>query len=221
MALSKLDLINSCLRGIGAREVVSEFDTTDDVNSAVAIIDLVNQEFQQRGWWFNREDQVGFELDGGTFEFSATDPLREEVMEITEHFVCRPVKLTLRGQKVYNVTDKTFDLSDLVLADDKIYFNYIYKIPFNDMPEQAKTYLMYKSRRMFSQDIEGDNVSYQQNTRDEDRAYQALETTEFRSRKHNAINQSPTVSTFLANVGGQNARSIQNARRFPRRYSSV
>lgn len=219
MALSKLDAINVCLRGIGALEVTLASTSTDKI-TAESIIDGVSTQLQSRGWWFNKEENFLLTLDVNG-EILVPAVVGGEIIELVSWGASRECQFTIRYSsgvpKIYDTYNHTYDHTDSVLSDGTIEFLMIIDLEFESMPVVARNAVMYKARRMFAQDIEGDNVTYQQHMRDEQQAMEELERANFRNRKHNAINHSGRNMNALSRIGGQNSRAMLGS--FPRRSS--
>jgi len=211
MALTMTDAINACLRGIGEAPVASE--DTNNLDAAVAIdtIKQVSLDIQSKGWWFNREGEWKLSPNVNE-EISAPN----DIIDIVAWSGSRNSDLTLRQGKVYDKVSHSFKLSHLLNSEGQIEFTFITDIPFEDLPPVAQFAVLYRARRLFAQDVEGDAQKWQFTKSDETTAQMALEAAELRNKKFNAFNN-PNVAASVSRIGGPNARSIgYRAGAFPR-----
>lgn len=214
MYTTELDAVNACLSGIGAAIVDDINEPNLDIETARMIIERVRKQLLTKGWWFNKEPNVFLTPDATTGNITI---IESNVLDIYGWQASRNCQFAIRGSLLYDTYNSTFDHRNSVLKDGTIQFMMIGNIPFDGLPEPARNYITYAARRMFAQEVEGDAQKYRFNQFDEQEAYQYLESVNARQRKHNIVNQNPTVQNFMARAGGQNARYFVGASGFPRR----
>lgn len=199
MALTKLDAINECLAAIGSAPVSSEDDPSLDAAMASAKIDQVSLDIQSKGLWFNREGNWKLTPDS-----NGEILVPNNAIDIVSWGASRPCQLSIRGNRIYDSVDHTFNLSELVQGDGKIEFLFITQLPYNDMPPVAQTAVLYRARRLFAQDVDGDSQRWRENNYDEIAALHRLESDDRRNSKHNALRDNPATATVIAATGGRN-----------------
>lgn len=216
MSLTKLDAINICLRGIGISPVATEDDPDLDAALASQTIDDVSFDIQSRGWWFNREGNWKLTPDEITGYISAPG----SALSIIPTGQLRGAGLTIRGTKIYDMHNHTFDLRSVAVSDNGvsyIEFIFITELPFNDLPPIAKQAITYTARRLFAQDLELDDKRWKFQKEDENMAHTQLMREETKNKKRNSLTDNPQVANFMANAGGINARSNLYSLGFPKR----
>lgn len=217
MAYTLVQAVNACLRGIGRAPVatVDDFDADLDASTALAVIQEVSTDIQSKGWHFNREANWKLYPDSNGNIYAPNN-----ILDIVSWECSRNVKLTLRGRRVYDSLNHTFDLREAgLIGDGYISFLFITELPFEELPTIAAKAIMYRARRVYAQDVEGDAQNWQFNKSDETEAMALLEASETKNAKHNYHNN-PSISNFLAHVGGENGGLFMSElRSFPKRRS--
>lgn len=215
MALSKLDAINQCLAAIGSAPVSSEDDPNLDAAMASNTLDQVSEDIQSMGWWFNMEGNWKLTPDSNGEIFVPNNAL-----SLTAWSTSRQCDLSIRGRKIYDAVSHSFNLTSLVNKDGKIEFLFIFELPFEDLPPVARYAVMYRARRLFAKDVEGDTNKFSQDTKYEESAFLNLDRTEKRNRKHNMLRDNPQTSSAVGLIGGRNAGIFRFTSGFPRSKSN-
>lgn len=199
MAIDLTDAVNACLRGIGAAPVANADD--DNLDSAIALqtIEQVSRDIQSVGWWFNKEKNWRLTPDTNGIILTPNNAI-----DVIDWGASREAALAIRGTKMYDTDSHTHDLRSLVLSDGTIEFMFIMELQFTDLPPQAQYAVMYQSRRMFAQDVEGDAQRWKFTNYDEEKALSRLQAAEMRNKKSNFLNHNSTAANLIAKVGGQN-----------------
>jgi hypothetical protein len=212
MPTTRLDAINTCLRGVGLSPVSTE-ESGSEAADALATVNQASRSVQAVGWWFNKEynwkltpDSVG-KID-----------VPQNVIDINEWNASRECSLTVRGDFIYDTYNHTYDLSDLVNADGKIEFVFAVEIPFNDLPEPARLAIMFRAKRMFAQDEESDTTTHNMQSRDEAQAMVELVRLNSKHLKRNAFHNSRNAHK-LSLIGGHNSGAVYSPV-FPRRNTT-
>lgn len=199
-----VDAVNVCLAGIG-REPVPEVDTPDlDAAMALAIINQISQEVQLnggRGWWFNQER--GWKLQPETSTGIIYVPNSAvSILEVRPALHNKGNSLTIRGNKVYDTDQHTFDLRHI--SEDAIEFSLVMLLPYEDLPLSAKTAITWRARRIFVSDVLGDHQQAGREEMIEARAWQTLTSEHSRNSRRNALIDSPQTAFNLNMIGGLN-----------------
>jgi hypothetical protein len=215
MAYTLVEAVNICLRGIGRAPVATEddLDADLDASTALAVINQCSREIQGKGWHFNREDNWNLYPDASGNIYAPNN-----ILDIISWKCSRETKLTLRGRRVYDSINHTFDLRNSgLIGDGYISFLFITELPFEELPPIPAAAIIYRARRMYAQDVEGDAQNWQFNSRDEEEAMALLSSSELKNAKLNYHNN-PSVSNFMAHVGGENGGlGMSGLRTFPKR----
>jgi len=213
-----LDAMNACLAGVGLAPVSDEDDTDLDASQAKRTIERISKEIQQRGWFFNKEYNWNLVPDNNTGQVVAP----ANAMSIVTDAYSRNIPLALRGGKLYDTINHTYDLTDLANYEVggvmTIQASFIFYLEFNNLPPIAQTAIMYSSRRQFAQDLEVDEKRWRFQDADEKNAIDLLTREEMRNRKHNYLTDNPTAVLFQSRAGGRNSTS-SGLSVFPRRDS--
>jgi len=202
---TELDAINLCLSGIG-REPVASLETADlDAAMARAVLQQASLDIQTnggRGWWFNKE--ANWNLEPDSFGTIALPNNTLSIDEARATFYDRGERLTVRGYKVYDTDQHTYDLSHAVNKDGKIRFTLLVALEYGDLPYSAKSAIAWRSRRIFSDDVLGDNTQHEINMRNENRAFASLETENRRASRNNYLRDNNKIKAQLGSIGGYN-----------------
>lgn len=190
--------INICLRGIGRAPVATANDPDLEAATAKATIEQVSNALQSRGWYFNTEANWAIAPDSSGNVYAPNNAL-----DIITAQCSRNSELVLRGNRIYDTLNHTYDLSDAVCNDGYIHFTFVVELPFNELPAAAANAVAFEARVMFAQDIEGDPQNWRFRKEDANNAMVILERTERRNKKSNHLNN-PTIGNFIIQAGGPN-----------------
>lgn len=213
MTISRLDAINSCLRGIGASPVATEDDPDLDAATAGAVVDEQAAALQTEGWWFNEE--YNWKLTANTLGEVSTPNTAIAVIPTQGN---RKDELSIRQNKLYDMVNHTFDMT-CRLVDGKITVSFIMDLPFEQMPPTARRAVMFIARRVFSQDLEVDQVRYKMQQGDEERALAFLKREHMKQRKNNYLRDNSFARSAIGIIGGPNSDFARSGV-FPRRDAS-
>jgi len=219
MGRTKIDAINSCLRGIGIAPVVTEDDDDLDASTASNTIDEVAHSLQSRGWWFNKEGNWKLTPDSIT-GFISVPPSAISIVPTGDSW---GQGLVIRGQYIYDTVNHTNDLRERAIsgANDIIYveFTFITELQWNDLPPVFRSAVTFTSRRLFAQDSEVDKDRWTFQSRDEKSANIALLREDSRNKRRNSFRDNASISGFLSRVSGANANSAVYG--YPKRDSWI
>lgn len=202
---TRLDAVNLCLSGIG-REPVATLETADlDAAMAISVINQTSLDIQNndgKGWWFNREDNWALEPDAQGRITLPNNTL--SILEARGTFHDVGNRLTVRGNKVYDTDDHTYDLRHAVGKDGRIVFRLILLLPYEELPATARSAISWRSRRIFGDDTVGDAQQSQRDQQNEMRAYRAMEAENQRVSRFNYLRDNQKVRSQLGLIGGPN-----------------
>tara|TARA_R110002096_G_scaffold142061_7_gene297151 strand:+ start:7466 stop:8062 length:597 start_codon:yes stop_codon:yes gene_type:complete len=142
--MNELEAVQMLLRAIGSSPVNSLDVAHPDVANARASLNRLRKSVQKRGWWFNQDYNVVFQVNSVG---EVTIP-----KEITK-FVSDNVSLVKRGRKVYNTSTQTFLINTNVRA-----IKTVRTLEWEDMPASMQEYAAYLACAQFiSDEIEDTN----------------------------------------------------------------
>ena len=133
---TKLDLVNACLRAIGNEMDDSlEFPEVDTdiakVTVEETIIDVLSQ-----GWWFNTE--LNWKL---TPNLAGEILIPKTIIDMRTSRQSRNVQLVKRTGKCYDMTNHTYDMTQNVLNDGTIDFDFLMGLDIEDCPIVAQQFI--------------------------------------------------------------------------------
>lgn len=178
IASTELDAINTMLTTIGESPVNSVNASTADTRIAQLILGEVDRATQIKGWNWNTEKEVALTRNGSNEIVLASNVVRVDVnrQEYPD------VEVVQRGNKLYDKKNKTFVFSKNLKGE------VVYLLPFTDLPEQARYYIVVRSARLFQQRMIGDSTGSAFSAEEETTAYMALNDSEDETADHNIFN---------------------------------
>jgi hypothetical protein len=178
IASTELDAINTMLTTIGESPVNSISASTADTRIAQLILQEVDRATQIKGWNWNTEKEVPLTRNGSNEIVLSSNVVRVDVNR-QEY---RNVEVVQRGNKLWDKKNRTF----IFTADLK--GEVVYLLPFSDLPEQARYYIVVRSARLFQQRMIGDATGSAFSAEEETTAYMALNDSEDETADHNIFN---------------------------------
>jgi len=178
IASTELDAINTMLTTIGESPVNSISASTADTRIAQLILQEVDRATQIKGWNWNTEKDVPLTRNGSNQIVLSANVVRADVSR-TEY---PSVEVVQRGNKLWDKKNKTFTFT----ADLK--GEVVYLLPFTDLPEQARYYIVVRSARLFQQRMIGDATGSAFSAEEETTAFMALNDSEDETADHNIFN---------------------------------
>lgn len=178
IASTELDAINTMLTTIGESPVNSVNASTADTRIAQLILGEVDRATQIKGWNWNTEKEVALTRNGSNEIVLASNVVRVDVNR-KEY---PDVEVVQRGNKLYDKKNKTFVFSKNLKGE------VVYLLPFTDLPEQARYYIVVRSARLFQQRMIGDATGSAFSAEEETTALMALQDSEDETADHNIFN---------------------------------
>jgi hypothetical protein len=164
---TKLEAVNTMLSTIGESPVNSLTSGLVDAEMAETILNSVSREVQSSGWNFNRE-----------YNFTITPTAQGEI--VLPNAVLRAdatltpdsMDLVQRGTKMYDKAKHTYLINEAVKCD------VIVELPFDELPEVAKRFIIVRAARIFQDRVVGSDTLHGFNERDEAQALYELKEFE-------------------------------------------
>lgn len=175
---TELEAVNVMLGTIGEAPVNSLSGTLPvDVSTAVSVLKEVRRKVLEKGWHFNTDEEVQSTLDGDGKVIVAQNVLRAEAT-----YPSWNADYVLRGTQLYDRKNKTYVFTQAPTL------NLVYLLDWNELPEQARQYIMHRAARIFQARVIGAPELESAATRDELTAKVDLENFEADAANHNIFN---------------------------------
>ena len=188
-ATTELECINIMLAAIGEAPVNSLTGTVPvDVRIAQSTLTEVNKQVQSEGWSFNTEIDVTLTRDGNNNIPLGTDVLRVDA-QTHDHPSIDPIQ---RGLKLYDRKNNTF------VFDENLKCTVVYFRSFDELPEQARSYMTIKAARIFVDRLISDQSLRTYTQEDEIRARSVLMETDLSNADHNMLIGDPSISDAIS-----------------------
>lgn len=176
---------------IGESGVSSTTSTHPSVQAASRILDIEDVDFQQVGWWFNKEYRLKLvpnsegrvAVPASALDVSIADLLYKTPLEKTRY--------TRRGNFIYDTIKHTNVLNESIYVDLTLH------IDIDDLPSVASSYIMHKARQAMYIDDDGDSF----------KTNELKEATEIARQKFNAEHLKKTGANALDNPTARALRS--------------
>lgn len=175
---TELDAVNTMLDVIG-ESPVSTIEDNGLVDAALArdLLRKVSREVQSRGWYWNTDRAV---------ELAPGNPLPAPIAIPANALQVEPVDVLVqavpRGAQLWDIGNNTFNFSASVRCD------IIRLLPFEDIPEAARGFIMVRAARVFQDRRIGSTDANGFNKADEVQALVTLQSAEARQANFNLAN---------------------------------
>lgn len=187
---TRLEAVNTILATIGGAPVSSLENTgIEDVEIAVSLIEEVTRRVLTHGYNWNTDANYPLAPDASKRINMPTGALIVDPTDKTQNLVIRrhPVTDLLC---FWNKDERTWDFEDAVEV------NITWGFPFDDLPEEARDYIVLAAGRMFQKRFVGAMVLDRYAEEDEMKAWFKLARAELKSRDYNMFRQSSTLQAF-------------------------
>lgn len=176
-----LEAVNQIIATIGEPPVNSVEDNgVIDAVMALQALSAVNRAVQLKGWHWNTEEN---------YPIATTYPegelrLPKNTLKVDTSGADGDLDLDLvhRGQRLYDRKNHTFQIGRSVKVD------IVFLLPFEELPEAARTYITVKAARRFNEGQIGSELLSNFTLRDEQMALFALEEAEGETADYNILN---------------------------------
>lgn len=185
-----LTAINLLLRKVGTRAVSSPDINHPDVADAKEVLTIEIGNILNRGWWFNKRASVRHSPDSSGYINLGANVIRIEPDRDTRRIY---PELSLRGNRVYDVTNNTFTLASDIVVDEYI------ELDWEHIPHTAHLYIAYTAASEFVSDKLEDTAKANKLERTAREHLEDLHADELRSTKPNML-ESPNARHMLSGV---------------------
>lgn len=184
---TELEAVNRILAIIGELPIddVAEASAfNSDVRMAhLALLQHVRN-VQVKGWQFNTDEEVTLEPNADGFIILGTGVLRVTLSNPHRS----DEKITVRGQKVYDMRAKSFVFDRPIVVDT------VTVLPFDELPEPVRMYVLIKAGRQFQGNFVGSDTLHAFSEADERDALILLQEFECDTSNHNFLRDSEDVT---------------------------
>lgn len=184
---TELDAINTMLSIIGEAPVNSVEDTgVVDAVMARQILQETTRQVQAQAWHWNTDKGVSlvptFPTPGDVYLPANT--LMVDAVDTTHDVV-------QRGSRLWDRRKNTFKFDHPVIVD------IVRLLPFEDLPQNARHYIMVRAGRIFQDRVVGSETLAGFNDKDETRALAQLRNAEAETADYNMLTDSYSVARVL------------------------
>ena len=142
---TELDAVNLMLSTVGESPITSlEDGSSVDTSQARLMLANVSRQVQQRGWWFNTEEEYPLIPDN----YSKNILVPANTMKITPE----DPAIILRGNKLYHSTKHTYSFDSTILVE------IVFLLPYEELPEPARNLIAQRAGRMFQERMFGSDT---------------------------------------------------------------
>jgi hypothetical protein len=182
---SELEAVNKMLTSISLSPI-SSLTVTGNATAALAISTLhdTSREVQAEGWHFNNESEYELQPDVSNNVLIPANCLSLDPSYAYKDYV-------FREGKVYDKENHTFTITENVKVD------IIWFLPWVDLPEPARNYIMIKAARVFQTKTMGSSEHFQFTEAEENRARVILESEETRNADYNMFRGSHSTLSII------------------------
>ncbi|SCW77057.1 hypothetical protein SAMN02927900_04759 [Rhizobium mongolense subsp. loessense] len=185
---TELEAINLMLSVIG-ESPVNTVEDTGVVDAVVArqILIQSSRDVQLVGWHWNTE--IDYPIAASFPEGELLLP--PNTLKVDTSGPDASIDLVQRGNRLYDRKNHTFSVGRTV------YVEIVLLLPFDQLPEAARSYIVMRAARQFQERMVGSEVIWQFNSRDELKAWANLQSTEAETLDLNVFSDNPSVRRVM------------------------
>jgi hypothetical protein len=184
-----LEAVNVLLANIGEAPVATlEDEQNAEAGVAERTILELHKEGQTRGWTWNREEAVRFMRDMSTDEVVV--PANVVAFSVDRFQWAH--RFQLRGQRVYDKENRTFELSDFAYIEADV----VLLLSWDDCPEAYNRWVVARASRVFAERVLASDVVSQSTAEQEQRAWAELLRVENDQQQPNVLTAGPGLRPF-------------------------
>lgn len=172
----------------------STTSTHPSVQTASRILETEDLDFQQTGWWFNREYKLTLVPNSDGRVVVPADALDVRISDIDNKTPEEKIRYARRGNYMYDTYKHTDVISTSVVVD------IVFRREINSLPAVASSYIMHKAREAMYLDDDGDKFKCDKLTEKRMEAWVSLRAVELRMVGANALD-SPYSRQLRMGVG--------------------
>jgi hypothetical protein len=182
--LTELEAVNIILFAVNELPTNTLVDSgLSEVSQAQTLLHNVSREIQSIGYNFNTETEYPLSPDIDSNIFIPLNVLKIDASDVSLNYVSR-------GSKLYDKTNHTYTFTKPIKVDITWF------LPYEDLPQAAKSYIAIKAAREFQRIAIGSETTDKLTERDEFEAWLTLQREEVDSHDYNILT-SGAVSRML------------------------
>ncbi len=184
---SRLEAINELLDAIGESPVNAESNTgLVEADLAATRVDKTSRQVQKRGWHWNilKDYVIDPDVDGYI-------QLPNSTLAVDTSSSSRYRDLVQRGGHLYDRDNNTFVINKAIKVDITLYLD------FEDLPENARDFIVMKAARKFQQRLFGSTELSEFDKDDERQSWYDLLDAESDAADYNMLRDNITVFRIL------------------------
>lgn len=182
---TRLAAVNSMIFTLGETGVDSlEPLTNADAQNALAVLDRVDLQVQDRGWHWNREDQYPLTLSPEGYLVLPNNTLR-----VTAAYG-EASDVVQRGEKLYDRTNHTSVFTSPLKVD------FIARLSWDELPQSARMYVLLRACSVFHASLQERSILLRVNDSDIADALVTLEQAEDEVARTNTSKGSMVINTL-------------------------
>jgi hypothetical protein len=188
-AKSKLDMINTCLLGIGEDPfiegtLVNTLPIGTDGETAKRLVETTMVEVQSRSWYFNIDYDFRLVPDTEGFITMPPNTLRVDFGNTPDKH-----RYVLKNGSIYDYSKQTY------LIDKTLTCDVTWLVDYALLPPEAYEYISLRAARKFQQKVIGSTETAQFTERDEQDAYINLQRRQLQAQDYNISNSRVSTRT--------------------------
>lgn len=169
MATTELEAVNTILLALQSTPVNSlTGEQSADLSAAVTVLEEVRRAVCLEKWHFNSEEEKSFSRDTNNKIPVPSNVVRLDVSSGYN----TDVDVAQRGDFLYDRKNHTFTFDSDLTCD------VVYDLPWTDLPEAARRYIMIRATRTIVDRLVAEGLSHTFSQRDEDKALSTLKEYE-------------------------------------------
>lgn len=192
-----LEAVNTLLSNIGESPVATlEDEQVVEAQVAKRSILEVHKEAQTRGWGWNTEHNVPYQI-----QQDRTLTVPANLVRFALHPQAYNRRFVLRGQKVYDRVTRSYQIGNDV---SQVVADVVMLLPWDECPEAFNRYVTIRAARVFSGRLVTDDTLYRFTAMDEQMAWAELERMEAENEQPNILWDGPgtePITTYNPGYG--------------------
>lgn len=193
-ALTEIDAVNLMLSTIGEAPISSlENAMHSDAIMSRQTLSMVSRQVQAEGWWFNTESAVEItpDIEGyiTTPELIISLDIEPTQREYATHDV------VLRGVRLYDRKNHTYKF------EKPLKVTMISMLPFEELPECAKQYIVIRAARQFQGEAVGSEILHGFTTLNETMARAVMMREQLKNSDSSFLSRSRNSAAGMRSIG--------------------
>ncbi len=177
--MEELEALNLLLRAIGSDPVNSVSTQQPDAANALDTLNRYRKKAQKRGWWFNIQYKVVFQVVGGEIR------IPKEYTTV----VFDDTTLVKRGTRLFDKVNNTYQMTE-----NKTAARTIYTTVWDEMPTSMQEYVAYVAAASFIRDEIEDSQKSQEFQVEAGLSMLDLKKEDLEQGQYNSFNKSRVVA---------------------------